>query len=204
MKIFGYPRSICTRKVLMTLAETNTPYELVFVDLDKGEHKQAAYLAVHPFGLVPALQDGDFEMYEARAMCRYINEKTHGSLIPNALHARARMEQWISVESATFAEPVLKFVLHYIYHFEQSPEALKKAADHLTDVLPILDRQLARFPYFAGESFTLADVCFVPHFEYALAIPLKELFSKHTHVMAWWSKVSARPTWEKVVGIGNA
>jgi len=200
MKIFGHPMSICTRKVLMTLAETNTPHEFMLVDFAKGEHKQAAYVALQPFGQVPALQDGDFEMYESRAMCRYINEKNHGSLVPNALHARARMEQWISIETTTFAGPVTKFVLHHIFHFEQPPEVLKTAADQLTNVLPIMDRQLARVPFFAGESFTLADVYFIPYFEYALAIPLKELFAKHTHVMAWWSKVSARPTWQKVIG----
>ena len=33
LKIFGHPMSTCTRKVLMTCAETNTPYELTTVDL---------------------------------------------------------------------------------------------------------------------------------------------------------------------------
>ena len=48
MKIYGHPMSTCTRKVLMTLAETNTPYEFVMVDLMKGDHKQAAHLARQP------------------------------------------------------------------------------------------------------------------------------------------------------------
>jgi len=41
IKIFGHPVSTCTRKVLMTLAETNTPHEFTLVDFAKGEHKQA-------------------------------------------------------------------------------------------------------------------------------------------------------------------
>jgi hypothetical protein len=40
LKIYGNPMSTCTRKVLMTLAETNTPFEMTVVDFSKGEHKQ--------------------------------------------------------------------------------------------------------------------------------------------------------------------
>jgi len=78
MKIFGHPASTCTRKVLMTLNETKTPFELVLVDFAKGEHKQPAHLARQPFGQVPALEDDRFELYESRAMSRYIDGKAGG------------------------------------------------------------------------------------------------------------------------------
>ena len=39
LKIYGNPMSTCTRKVLVTLAETNTPFEMTVVDFSKGEHK---------------------------------------------------------------------------------------------------------------------------------------------------------------------
>jgi glutathione S-transferase len=200
MKIFGHPMSTCTRKVLMTLAETNTPYEFELVDLMKGEHKQAPHLARQPFGVVPALKDGDFEMYESRAMCRYINEKVHGALIPNDLQARARMEQWISIETANFSSAVLKFVFHHMFQREQTPETLKTAGEQIDHTLSVMDKQLAKHPFIAGETFTLADVSFMPYVEYALATPAKDLFPKHAHVMAWWKKVSARPTWQKTIG----
>ena len=59
MKIFGHPMSTCTRKVLMTLAETSTPYDFVLVDFAKGEHKQAPHTQRQPFGQVPALEAAD-------------------------------------------------------------------------------------------------------------------------------------------------
>ncbi len=63
MKIFGHPMSTCTRKVLATLVETNTPYELVVIDFATGEHKQPLHLSRQPFGKGPALEDGNFAMY---------------------------------------------------------------------------------------------------------------------------------------------
>ena len=200
MKIYGHPMSTCTRKVLMTLAETNTPYEFVMVDLMKGDHKQAPHLARQPFGQVPSLDDDGFELYESRPMCRYINEKANGSLIPRDLKDRARMEQWISIESANFTSPVMKFVFHHIFKREQPPEALKTAGEQVTNALTIMEKQLTQHPFIAGETFTLADISFMPYIEYAMGTPAKEHFGKHPHVVAWWSKISEKPTWQKVAG----
>jgi glutathione S-transferase len=200
IKIFGHPMSTCTRKVLMTLAETNTPYEFVLVDFTKGEHKQPPHLARQPFGQVPAMHDGDFELYESRAICRYINEKVNGPLIPRDLRDRARMEQWISIETSDFTGATMKFVFHHILKYEQTKETLDTAAGQLNTALGVMDKQLAAHPFIAGGSFTLADVAFMPYFEYAMNTPAKELFTKHAHVMAWWKKVSERPTWRKIAG----
>jgi glutathione S-transferase len=200
MKIFGHPMSTCTRKVLMTLAETNTPSEFVMVDLFKGEHKQAPHLARQPFGQVPALEDDGLELYESRAICRYINEKANGTLIPRDLKARAHMEQWISVESSNFTDPVMKFVFQHIFKREQTPEALEAAGQKLETTLGIMDKQLASHPFIAGDTFTLADICYMPYIEYAMNTPAKEIFAKHKHVTAWWHKISEKPAWLKIAG----
>jgi glutathione S-transferase len=200
MKIFGHPMSTCTRKVLMTLAETNTPHEFVLVDFAKGEHKQPPHITRQPFGQVPALQDGDFELYESRAMCRYIAEKAGSPLIPREIHDRARAEQWISIETSNFTGPVMKFVFHHIFKREQTAETLATAATQLDAALAIMDKQLAHSAFIASGSFTLADICFMPYIEYAMNTPAKEHFTKHAHISAWWSKISERPTWRKIVG----
>lgn len=184
----------------MTLAETATPYELVVVDFAKGEHKQAPHLARQPFGQVPALLDGDFELYESRAMCRYINDKASGPLVPRELRDRARMEQWISVETSNFTGPVMKFVFKHIFHREQPPEVLATAGEQLDSALAIMDKQLAGHPFIAGSAFSLADICFMPYIEYAMGTPAKDLFAKHPHVVAWWNKLSEKPTWRKIAG----
>jgi glutathione S-transferase len=200
MKIYGHPMSTCTRKVLMTLLETGTPYEMVVVDFAKGEHKQEPHLSRQPFGQVPALQDGDFALYESRAMCRYVNDKANGSLVPRDLRDRARAEQWISIETSDFTSAVMKFVFHHVFQRQQTPETLEAAGAQLDKALAVMDKQLASHPFIAGDSFSLADICFMPYVEYAMATPEKERFAKYPNVTAWWSKVGERPTWRKVAG----
>jgi glutathione S-transferase len=184
----------------MTLAETNTPYELQVIDFATGEHKKPAHVARQPFGQVPALQDGDFELYESRAICRYINDKAGGALLPRDLRERARVEQWISVETSDFSGPAMKFVFEHIFKHPQSAETLATAAEQLGKALPVLDAQLARAPFVAGSSFTLADISFMPYFEYAMVTPAREQIARYPNVTAWWSKVSEKPTWRAVTG----
>jgi glutathione S-transferase len=200
MKIFGHPMSTCTRKVLMTLEETSTPFDFTLVDFTKGEHKKEPHLGRQPFGQVPALDDDGFALFESRAMCRYINDKSGGALIPADVTARAVMEQWISIETANFTPHVMKFVYHYAFHRPQEASVLEAASKGLEATLAIMDAQLGKGPFLAGAALSLADICFLPYVEYAMATPAKDIFAKFPHVSAWWGRTSERPTWRKTAG----
>ena len=198
MKIYGNPMSTCSRKVLTTLGETTTPFEFVVIDLAKGEHKQPAHLARQPFGQVPALEDDGFWLYESRAMCRYINEKANGPLIPKDLKERATMEQWISVETSNFTGASMKFIQHHVFQRPQDAATLETATKSLDQALTIMEAQLAKAPFIAAKTFTLADICFMPYIGYMMGTPAKSMFAKYAHVTAWWNKCSERPSWKKV------
>lgn len=70
--------------------------------------QQPAHLAKHPFGVVPVLEDGDFTVFETRAICRYLATKflNRGgqNLIPDPkdLKGMVLFEQWASVELTCF------------------------------------------------------------------------------------------------------
>jgi glutathione S-transferase len=186
----------------MTLAETQTPYELVVVDLAKGEHKKQPHLSRQPFGQVPALEDESFRMYESRAMARYINEKVGGKLVPSDLVGRARMEQWISIETSNFSGAAMKFIYQYVFGRPQPQEVLDAAKKQIELALDIMGAQLDGRDFLVGDQFTLADVCFMPYFEYSMNSPVKESITTRELVKAWWTRVSERPTWRKVAGRG--
>ena len=200
MRIFGHPASTCTRKVLMTLNETRTPFELIVVDFAKGEHKQPAHLARQPFGQVPALEDDGFQMYESRAMARYIDGKAGGILTPKDAHARALMEQWISIETSNFAGHAMKFVYQYVFKREQAPEVLKTAGAGLDLAYRTMNESLATRPNLAGEACSLADIFFMPYLEYLSLSPAAAQLAEHPHVAAWWARLSARRAWAETIG----
>ena len=61
-----------------------------------------------------------------------------------------------------------------------------------------MDAHLSKSPMFAGERFSLADISLMPYVEYGMGTPVKDVFAKFPHVSAWWSRVSERPSWQKV------
>lgn len=204
MKIFGHPMSTCTRKVLTTLAETGTPYEFVLVDFAKGEHKQEPFITRQPFGQVPALEDDGFELYESRAICRYINEKVGGNLVPTDLQSRARMEQWISIETSNFTPHAMKFIYQYIFQRAQEPGVIEAAGAALDKTLSVMDARLAGNEFLAGSSFSIADISVMPYVEYLMPTPARERIAAHAHVAAWWNRVSERPSWLRATGKSTA
>ena len=53
LKLHGAIYTIATQRVVLVLKALDVPFELVLVDMTKGEHKTAEYMAKQPFGLVP-------------------------------------------------------------------------------------------------------------------------------------------------------
>jgi glutathione S-transferase len=200
IKLFGHPMSTCTRKVLFTLHETNTPYELTTVDFAKGEHKGAAHLARQPWGKLPALEDNGFELFESRAMARYVDLKAGGKLTPKDPQQHGLMEQWISVETSYFYGPAMTFIYNDVFKRAQPQEELDKATAALDFTAGILDKHLAKHTWLAGDQLSIAEVAFAPYIEYAMMSGAKATLVKHPHFSAWWNRVSERPAWQKTAG----
>ena len=91
MKLYDFPRSPRVRKVRIVLAEKGLQYEKVTIDLTKGEQKTPEYLAINPYGKVPALQDNGTTVYESTVIMEYLNDAyPDPALLPADLGQRAR------------------------------------------------------------------------------------------------------------------
>lgn len=205
MKIFGHPMSTCTRKVLATLNEKGQTPDLVVVDFAKGEHKGADHVARQPFGQLPALEDGDFKLFESRAMMRYIDEVAPGpKLTPQSPQGRATMEEWISVEHSNFSGPAMKIVMQQMFNpmFGKPVDAaiVEEGTTGLVRALDVMEKRLKDAPFIAGETFTLADISYMPYLEYVMATPQASHVNDRPAVAKWWKKISERPAWQKTIG----
>jgi glutathione S-transferase len=70
LKLYGSAMS--TSRVLVTILEKQLPYELILVDIAKGDQYTEEYKKLQPFGKVPVLDDDGFIMFESRAICKYL------------------------------------------------------------------------------------------------------------------------------------
>ncbi|KAJ7965048.1 Glutathione S-transferase [Quillaja saponaria] len=74
VKVYGLAY-VSLKHVLVCLIEKEIEFETVPVDIFKGEHKDPEFLKLQPFGVLPLIQDGDYSLYESRAIIRYYAEK---------------------------------------------------------------------------------------------------------------------------------
>lgn len=206
MKLYGHPWSINTRKALTTLAETGQRAELVVVTLPKGEHKRPEYLRLHPFGKVPVLDDDGFLLYETRSINAYLDAKAGSKIVPTNARERARMDQLVSIAESYFIPHAAPMIVELLFRpflgGEQNTAAIAAGRAALGTPLDVIERALATSQFLAGDSFTLADIHWMPYLEYLTHLGEGRPIEERPHVHAWWTRISSRPTWQQVARTG--
>lgn len=207
LKIHGTVLSTCTQRVLISAYEADIKPTIVEVNLQKGEHKQPAHLAIQPFGQIPVLSDGSFKVYESRAIARYIDLKYNGSKLLSIQDPAkyALIEQWISVEMSHFQEPTFQLAYELVFkpvYFGATTDhgAVAEQKEKLIKVLSLYDSHLKGKSYLVGDSFTLADAVHLPFCNLVFSLPeIAPILESHVNVKKWWQTISLRPSWQKVL-----
>jgi glutathione S-transferase len=161
MKLYYAPHTRAVRPRWL-LEEIGAPYELVRIDLSKGEQKKPDYLGIHPHGVVPALVDGDVALFESAAICAYLADKFPDKRLapPVGTPARGLYYQWLVYAMATEEPPVLQVFLNTVMlpEAERSAAAVEDARKKWANVAGVLTRSLSGRTFLLGEQFTAADV----------------------------------------------
>ncbi|MBH0005034.1 glutathione S-transferase N-terminal domain-containing protein, partial [Pseudoalteromonas sp. SWYJZ12] len=198
----------CTRRVGTVLREKKIPFELVEVDLMKGEHKAPAYLEKQPFGQIPYIDDDGFILYESRAISRYLDAKfpDHGpKLLPTDLKKYALFEQAASVELNNFDPYASKAVSEIIFKpylgLTPDPAAFQELINQLAARLDAYEVILSKQKYVAGDEFTLADIFHLPYGDMLAAAGSNILLDEaRPNVARWWKEITSRDSWLAVKG----
>ncbi|BBN69606.1 glutathione S-transferase phi 12 [Prunus dulcis] len=186
-------------------------FEIVDVNLEVGEQKQPQFLSRQPFGQVPAVEDGDFRLFESRAIIRYYAAKYADrgpNLLGTTLEEKALVDQWLEVEAHNFNDLVYTLVLQLLVlprMGERGDVALVHACEEkLEKVFDVYEERLSKSSYLAGEAFTLADLSHLPGIRYLIdEAKLGHLVSERKNVNAWWKHISNRPAWKKLMSLAS-
>jgi glutathione S-transferase len=181
LKLYGGARSRASI-VQWYLEELGLPYEFVLLDMQAGEHRQPAFLAINPIGKVPAIADGDFQLWETGAILLYLAEKYGGS--PLSVEQRAILNQWILYANATFGPEVF-----------QEATREKSFPRHMT----MLNQWLSQRSYLLGDEFTIADVMVGSLLNY-IPLMLKLDFSDYPVVAEYLQRLTSRPAYQRSLG----
>ncbi len=176
--------------VLWSLEEIGQPYELVHVDIMKGEQKTPPVSGLNPMGKIPVLVDDDTVVTEAAAIALYLGDRyALGTLAPRPDDpARGTYLRW-----ALFSPSVIE------------PGALAKASGwpvksgqagwgDFDSMLRTIDSAVATGPYVLGERFSMADVVLGGTLRYMTRF---KLLTATAAVAAYLERLSARPALQR-------
>lgn len=199
MKLYYCPKTRALRPRWM-LEELGVPYELVMVDLSKGEQRRPEYLKVHPMGAVPALEDGELKLMESAAICQYLADKyPEKGLAPQpGTPERGEYYQWMMFAMTTVEPPVLEVFLHtFFLPQEQRQEAVaEKGRKRFHEVARMLEEKLRGREFLVGNSFTAADIMMVSMLKWAQQLGLMTDFPA---LQEYTQRHSSRPAFQRAV-----
>ncbi|XP_011038319.1 PREDICTED: glutathione S-transferase F12-like [Populus euphratica] len=211
VKVYGPAMAVCPQRVMACLLEKGVEFDLVHVDLDSGEQKLPEFLLKQPFGQVPVVEDGDFKLFESRAIIRYYAAKYEDrgpNLLGNTLEEKALVDQWLEIEAHNFNDLVFNIVFQVVIlpriGQQGDSELLKTYEEKLEKVLDVYEQRLSKSKYLAGDSFTLADLSHLPATRYLVnEAGLGHLVKDRKKLNAWWEDISSRPAWKRLVNLAG-
>lgn len=180
------------RKISIMLEEIGLNYNVIALNLGKGEQKQDDYLKLNPNGRIPTIVDRDndnFAVFESGAIMLYLAEKT-GQLLPEAEKPRSEVVQWLMFQMAGLGPMMGQANVFFRYFPEKIPAAIDRYQHESLRLLTVLDTRLAGRDYLC-DSYSIADIaswCWAHTHEWS-GVSIDGL----DHLKAWIDRIGARP-----------
>lgn len=192
--LYGYRYSVYNRIARVALLSKKVEHDTI--EVDPFAELPDAYLNLHPFGRVPALIHGSFELFETSAITRYVDRAFDGPpLQPERAAALARMDQVIAVIDSYAYWPMVRQVSSHAFFRPlvgepSSREEVDLGLEASSKVLSFLDRVAAEGEVLTGRDLTLADCHLAPMMDYFVrAEEGKAALSPHRALRKWWDRV---------------
>jgi maleylacetoacetate isomerase len=171
VKLYTFFRSSASYRVRIALNLKGLSYEQAAIHLRRGggEQLSAAYKAINPQALVPALEDNGKMLTQSLAIIEYL-EETHPNppLLPKNPADKALVRS-MALVIACEVHPIQNLrVLNYVKaNYNQTDEQVNKWAQHWIDLgLSALQEMIAAQPkrgkFCFGDAPTIADICLIP------------------------------------------
>lgn len=195
--LHGYRYSVYLRIARLALAEKGVACERVEVNPFAPDRPEA-YLALHPFGRVPALDHDGFVLYETAAITRYIDRAFDGpALQPTTPQALARMDQIIAVVDSygywpmvrqVFSQRVFRARVGTIVDEAEVARGLEASAK----VLAAFEALAGEATFLVGPEVSLADLHLGAMMAYFTQAPEgTALLAQYPRLFRWWWQLAS-------------
>ncbi len=183
-------------KITIFLEETETPYQVLPINISKGEQFGEAFLKISPNNRIPAIVDtapadgGEkISVFESGAILQYLAEKT-GRFAGADVREKYQVLEWLTWQLAGLG-PMAGQNHHFVqYAPEKIPYAMERYVKETNRLYGVLNRRLADREFVAG-AYSIADMAIYPW-----VVPYErqqQNIEDFPHLKRWFLAVKARP-----------
>jgi glutathione S-transferase len=191
--LYSMGRSGNCYKVRLALAQLDIPFELIEIDILKGETRTPEFLAMNPSGHVPLLEvEPGRYIAESNAILWYI--AGHSALMPEDRIGRADMLQWMFFEQHSL-EPNLGAAYFWLTLVKGGRELQQHAFEDWMEegyrALGVMDKHFTRHRFAADGRYSIADIAL---YAYTHLAPTCDYdLSRFPAVRDWLKRIASQP-----------
>lgn len=192
-------------KITIMLEECRLPYELIGVNINKGDQFDPHFLSIAPNNRMPAIIDPDgpggrpISIFESGAILQYLGRKT-GKFYPKDERGRVEVDEWLFWQMAGLG-PMAGQAHHFrLYAPEQLPYAVARYTDEMTRLYGVMDRRLATRDHLAGK-YSIADIA-----SWGVVKSAErhgQNLADFPNVKDWYERLGARPAVQRGATVGE-
>ena len=199
MRVYYFPTPN-GRKVSIALEEMQLAYEIIPVNILRGEQQQPEFLGISPNGRIPALVDwtvdgAQIKLFESGAILQYLGRKS-GLLYPIEESARCSVDAWLFWQMAGLGP--MAGQLSWFIRVSNLPDrderdyayAIHRYRKEVNRLYGVLEGQLAGRSYIC-DSYSIADIAswtWVDQYQAQIGG-----LAAFPNVAAWHARIAARP-----------
>jgi GST-like protein len=197
-------------KVTIALEEMRLPYDVAYVDIGAGEQFNPDFLAISPNNRMPAIEDPEgpagtpVAIFESGAILQYLARKTGQFYGPDE-RARIAVEQWLMWQMGGVG-PMAGQAHHFIKYAptmdppQVLPYAQNRYRAEVGRLYGVLDRQLAKGEFVAGDFVSIADFAIWPWAQNWKN--QEQVLEDKPHFARWLDAMAARPGVQRGKAVG--
>lgn len=194
-QVIGITRDL---RVLWALEECGFDYQVHGLDDIADELHAPDFLAINPFGKVPAIDHDGLILFESGAIVTYLSECSE-RLMPASVSERAKALQWAFAALDTVEPPLTEIAVIDLFEADAAwakqrrPSLVKIARDRLK----VLDHVLSDKAYLLGDQFLYPDLLMASSLSQIQHTDLLDAFPR---VSSYVERCHDRPAWSKCFG----
>ena len=190
-------------KVAILLEELGDPYNLVPVNIGKGDQFRPEFLKISPNNRMPAIVDHDVAgdavtVFESGAILFYLARKTGGFIGGGPLLEKETLE-WLFWQTGNQG-PMAGQLSHFVnYAPGEHPYSLERYRNEYDRCVGVLERRLEGRDWIVGDDYSIADMMCWPWI--LIAKPLTASLDDFPNVTRWRKAVKERPAVQRAVDL---